>query len=308
MLAPVAVLVAAALGPLNPVDTIARSKFVRAFQTRQGEAAATVCLPAERPDQLAAQVADLPRVLRALEAAGARAVVYDLPVLPTAEQGRTSLPVVVNAKGAPTYSGVQVTGDVGKEFSSGLPVLLGMTASEQALAVVALGIHRGEKSLSQGETVGAIGGAFVGDQQFPIYGTMLFMPYLIPFLHWDKVDTWEGVAGRTVFIGACRVDKELTRYGRQPGTVAHGELFETLRDGVIIRPLPVVFDGALALAVYGAARAARSLSRRWARLAAVGIGIPAVAAILAVSLHGVWLGLTGIFVATVLAAWERPGR
>lgn len=306
---PVLLVMAGLVGPHNPIDTIGRAKFVRAIQTREGEAAATVCLPADTEDQVAGYLEDLPRVLRELERQGARALVYDLTQLPSEAQGRTTLPVVVTGGvAAPTYSTVQVAARGDKVRSVGVPVVLGVHASGLPVAVAALGLHRGEVAALVEEPVGAQAALEVGDQQWPVFGTLLFMPYLIPFLHWEHTETWEGVVGRTVFIGACRLDRELTRYGRQPGTVAHGELFETLRDAVIVRPLHWSLDPLLALGVYGLAAGARATFPARARWAVVAVGGAAIAVVLALSLHGVWLSLTGVVFAVGLALRSTASR
>ncbi len=171
-------------------------------------------------------------------------------------------------------------------------------AAVPPLAAVALAQHRGSPIASyQG------GQLHIGDQAWPARGdTHVFMPYLIPFFDWDKRPAWSGVAGRTVFLGACRLDRDLTRFGRQPGVVAHGEMFETLRDGADPVDASAATDGFLALVTTGLAAA----SRRWhVRAGPALVGVAVVLLVAWAQLHGLWLGLSGVVVGAGIQAFRR---
>lgn len=156
LVVPAVVLIAGLIGPFNPLDTVARGKFVRAFQTRKGEASATVCIPAETAQQVPGFLTDLPRVLRALEAAGARAVVFDVVPMPSATEGQTRLPVVADS--AVTYSATQTPGSGAKVRSPVSGVVIGADWQALPIAVAALGAHRGlPASDSSGDTSGDTG-------------------------------------------------------------------------------------------------------------------------------------------------------
>ncbi len=304
-------LAAAALGATahwNPADVIARGKFVRAFQTRKGEAAATLCLPATNEGERAAQLAELPEVVADLERAGARVVVLDVPAeeLPSTVFSATALPLVVGAANdgshPPMPAGVRVghrgTADIGPAaVVMGVPATA-HEASLAPLAAEALALHRGvfPPRYDHDQLV-------IGDQAWPVAdGPHTFMPYEIPFLDWGHPATWTNAPGRTVFVGACRMDRDLTRFGRQPGTVAHAEQFETLRDGLAPRDAGRSVDAGVALASTVAAAAAR----RWhARLGPLLVGAAVVGLLGWAQLGGLWVSVSGVLAGAGILALRR---
>lgn len=298
---------AGAASDANPVDVIARGKFVRAIQTKKGEASATVCLPSTTPEERAKDLAGLPQLLVDLQAAGARAAVLDLPAtdLPAPVFTASSLALIApHSASTPAAASVRtghrehaqagpasvVTGIPAVQNHGGAPVL--------SIALEALAVHRGAPPPRHDGTQ-----VYVGDQSWPnADGELRFMPYEIPFLHWSERATWSGVEGRTIFVGACRTDRDLTRFGRQPGTVAHAEQFETLRDGVVPR-----HGGAAASAMAGVlTTAAAFAARNLAPLLAPGlVGLVGLVVVAAAQLEGFWVGGTGVVVGAALAYFRR---
>lgn len=298
--APLVVLVAALCGAgglLNPVDVIARGKFVRNYQTLKGEVAGTVCLPAATEADRATQLAALPTLMADLERAGARAVALDVDAaaIPPATFTASALPIAVIGGTTASAAGAPAAGH--RDFVTAGPADVVMSAPASAggvppLGAVALGLHRAATVRAGGAQLD------IGDQGWAAHGGVHpFMPYEIPFFDWDDRSDWSGVAGRTIFVGACRLDRHLTRFGRQPAVVAHGELLETLRDGVVPREGSRAGDAVLgALSALAALAAARTSPRVGPLLVAVvGVGLVGAA-----QLSGLWIGLTGVLVGALL--------
>jgi hypothetical protein len=293
----------AALGALNPVDALVRGKWVRAVDTGKGAMTATLCIPAASHDELESFYAELPERIRALHAAGASVVALDLELpnppaalLDAASAGKTVFP---HSPGAPPAGTDRASGTTGMARTWFLPMVLGVEARSALpapLAIAALALHAGVAPV-----LDADGGARVGELRAAADGGSLnFMPFEVPFIHWSDRSTWEVARGRIVFVGACKADRDLTRFGRQPGVVAHSELIETMRVRRVVGQVPRVADVALALGVFGVAALS---GRRWGRWAALGVGGLGVAAAMAASLTGHWLGLSG----PLLAGWLRHG-
>lgn len=94
-------------------------------------------------------------------------------------------------------------------------------------------------------------------------------------------------------VGACRLERELARFGRQPGTVAHSELIETVLAGQRPRQAPVWLDLLLTL---GTGLLAFGLRRAVPRVGMVGpvvVGVLAVGAALGAALGGWFVALSG---------------
>lgn len=293
-------LAASAFGPANPLDALVRGKWVRFWDTGKGHDTATLCIPAEDAAGVSAHRGELPGRIRALHEAGARAVVIDLD-LSQADPSDGALAAAIAA--GPT---VVPAGDSAPSFDTDAPaasraqtrtpyggLVLGVPASPDSgppLAIAGLALSRGE---TPPETLQ--GRAIVADRIVAADGDLLpFMPYEIPFIHWEDAATWATAAGRIVFVGACRADRHLTRFGRQPGTVAHGELVETVLAGQRPRQAPPLVDLLLAMTTFGLGSAAGA---RLGPSAAGGIGVLGLLVSLGISLAGVWAGLTPVALA-----------
>lgn len=308
----VPVVLGAALGWRNPVDTFVRSRWVQAMDAGAGEATATLCMSASTPAEAVEQRAELTERITALHAAGAAVVAIDLDLStphPTDEALRAA------AGAGPTVFGRSMwTQPFSHEHRSGVtdmehtwlvPMNVGAplpTPGEAPLAFEALALLEGA-----GPPVASGDGWKVGSRTIPPdVAAMSFMPYRIPTLDWDDRSTWATAEGRAVFVGACALDRELTRYGDQPGAAAHGALLETARSGFFPRQANGGIDVALALATLGAGIGAR---RRFGRGGALAVGGAVVAGAMLVALTGTWLGLSGLVLAAVVAAvWKVPAR
>ncbi|MCP4805713.1 MAG: hypothetical protein GY884_10245 [Proteobacteria bacterium] len=123
----------------------------------------------------------------------------------------------------------------------------------------------------------------------------LFMPVLIPFHHWDRRDEWTAAKGHMVFIGACKADRELTRYGQQPAVVAHGEMVETFVEGRFPVYAPLGWDLLFALlTTLGAA-----FGRRVHPALSVIVGAGMLTMVMMFSLTLVWFGWSGVVVGAI---------
>lgn len=286
----------AALGALNPVDAIVRGKWVRAVDCGKGDLTATLCLPAATPAEVAALHAELPERVRGMHEAGALAVAIDLELTEVdaalagaARGGRTIF--ATRADGTPPSTDFP-SGTPGMATTWFYPMVLGIQATvgePRPLAIEAL-----VQATGQPHDGGPVDG-----------GSLNFMPYEVPFIHWTQRDTWSTAQGRIVFVGACKADRDLTRFGRQPGVVAHSELIETLRDQRVVAQVPRLLDVAFALATFGLAAWAR---RRAGRYPAALVGVLAFGLAMGVSVTGAWMGLSGPLLASLLSATWRPPR
>lgn len=299
------VLLFAALGALNPVDAIVRGKWVRAMDCGKGDLTATLCIPAEDPARVPEYMAGLPERVRALHAAGASVVALDLPIdtpdgalLEAAALGHTVFSTRDDGT-APTAA--HPAGHAEMTTTWVVPMVLGIAANQGAtmpLALQALAAH-------EGKPIGrAAGGFVVGPYRTDDDGGSLnFMPYEVPFLHWTDRATWAGAAGRIVFVGACKADRDLTRFGRQPGVVAHSELIETMRHGQRVGQVPLLVDLLVSGGCFGLAAWART---RFGAAAAAGVGVAGFIVTMAACLTGAWFGVTAPLLAGLLAAVSRP--
>lgn len=280
-------LLVASVGWRNPIDALLRGKWVRYWDTLIAEETGTVCAPAESWDELPRYVDELPAVVTALREAGVRAVGIHLPTdsLSGHEQALREA-----AGDMPLLLPSDAHVDMRRAWSprTGLGAEHVDGSWPMSVAVLAAA-HGGEPSWDGDELV-------VGPHRWvPTHDYLIFMPVLIPFHHWDRREEWSAAEGQVVFIGACRIDRELTRYGRQPSVVAHGEMVETVLEGRYPRQLPAGLDVLLALLTGAAAWVSRG---RWA-LAPIAVGVVAVGGALALSLTGLWPGLTGLALAAL---------
>ena len=326
-------LLVASLGWRNPVDGLVRGKWVRHWDTGKGEHTATLCVPAQEPSELPTYLAQLPEVVGALLEAGAAVVVLDLP-LPTEKTAAAELiqvardaavvlryPTEPGAADAFTRSAARGEGErapqpVGHaDMTHSWPPreVLGAAPPVEVdgrviwpLALQAVAELEGVDGPQRDPATGHI---VLGGTRFePTDDTFIFMPYEVPFLHWDRRDEWAQARGRIVTVGACKVDRELTRFGRQPGPVAHGELGETVYDDVFPTQLPALVDLLLALLTWGLAWLGAAVGPARARwLLPLGVGVLGVLGLLLVSLTGAWLGLSGVAVAA-LTGWLAQGE
>ena len=291
------VLLLAAVGALNPVDAIVRGKWVRHMDCGKGDVTATMCIPAEDPAGVPAYLGELPERVRALHAAGASVVALDLPIttpeaalLEAAAAGQT-----VFSTGAGAAAARSGHPDMARTWF--LPMVLGVASTSgeaTPLALEALAAHAGAPAVRDAA------GWTVGDHRSTDdRGSLNFMPYEVPFLHWTDRTTWAGAAGKIVFIGACKADRDLTRFGRQPGVVAHSELIETMRHGQDVGQVPLGVDLAVAAGSFLLAAAARA---RFGAAAAGGVGVVGFLVTMAASLTGAWFGVTAPLLAGVVAA------
>lgn len=304
----VPVVLVSALGALNPLDAIVRGKWVRAMDCGKGDVTATLCIPADTPAQLADFRAELPERVRGMHEAGASVVALDLEL---AEADPALLEAV---RAGRTVFGTRADGTaVTTDFPSGnremartlfVPMVLGVLATADvphALGVVALAIHRGQPHAARPD-----GSVDLGDLAVRADGSSLnFMPYEVPFIHWSQRDTWSTAKDRIVFVGACKADRDLTRFGRQPGVVAHSELIETILDQRRVAHVPRAVDTTYALVILTLATWAR---RRAGRYPALLVGALGFVLAMGVSLTGAWMGLSGPLLAGIAAAVWNPGR
>ncbi len=296
------VVLVAALAWRNPVDMLIRGKWVRHFDTGKGEATSTLCIPAESPAEIDGFRGDLPARVRAMHEAGATVVAIDLDLsAPHAsdaalrDAAATGKTLFARSAGASAFA--EPSGLREMESTWFLPMVLGAVVASDTgvpLAAAALAAHLGTEATPQ-----AGGSARIGD--FLAYADghlMPFMPYEVPFIHWTDTATWSTAKGRIVFVGACKADRELTRFGRQPGAVAHGELVETWRDARRPKQAHELVDVGVAMFVYAAGLLARI---RAGLGGAAAVGAVAILTSLGVALTGYWPGLSGLLVATIMA-------
>lgn len=280
-------LAVALLGRHNPADALVMGKWVRFWQTGTGEQTATMCLPAQTPDEIASYRAGLPDRVRAMHAAGATVVAVDWDLSSPHEsdealkQAARLGPTLFGREGGqPAFA--EPSGSTEMDHTWILPMVLATgPQSTQPLSVAAYALHIG------------------GPARIPHDDPVLFMPYLLPFLHWEDQADWHLAEGRVVTIGPCKADRELTRYGRQPGPVAHGEVVETLLAGQFPWEAPGWLDALFAFLTFGAAYMARF------RGGAALVGVVTVAASLGASLLGWWCGLSGLVLAALAGRWAR---
>lgn len=258
-------LVVALLGWRNGFDAVLRGKWVRHWGTEKGEHTATLCLPAQDLDEVAAQIDQLPGKLEALKEVGATVVAVDL-----------------SAFGGPSTVGTEAAhGHMRRSwFPRAALAAEGPVDGVWPLALKALADFEGAAPRSVGHEG-------------------VFMPYEVPFLHWDRPEEWGIAQGRIVFVGACALDRELTRFGRQPGPVAHSELVETLVDGVRPHQPWAIWDLLVAALVGLACAGARRLVPRAGMVLPALLGAAAVLALLVVAQQGLWLGLSGAALAAL---------
>jgi len=294
--------VAAVIGVLaaawadNSVDALVRGKWVRHFDTGTGDQTATVCLPAHTSDELTPQIAGIPERIQGVQQAGATVVMLDMDpavLQPLATEGHLQRlaeagPIVVptglsGIAGSKLHEGDRAQTRQGvAQMAMGFP-----TATEHApLAMVGLALHTGAPAPARAGQVWSV----AGHPSTPVDDHHLFMPYLIPFVHWTDTATWAQAKGRIVTFGACRVDRDLTLYGRQPTAVAPGEWIETMLAHQDPSRVPWWVDALLGLAVLGGS--AIPGKRRFR-----GLGVVGVAVALGMSLAGWWMALTPVVLA-----------
>jgi hypothetical protein len=275
----------ALLGPWNTADELLRGKWVRFWDTQIAEHTATLCLSAQTEAELPAQLEALPGKLELLEQAGASVIGVDL------ERFGGPSEVRVSGGAFPAHAEMVHSRLPAAVLGSRGPIDGVWPMSLHALAL--LEESPAPEALGEGWVMGP-------HRLEPAGEPVLFMPVLIPFVHWDRPEEWaEVVEGKVVFVGACKLDRELTHYGRQPGPVAHGEILETLHSGFWLFRVPRAVDVLVALA-FGAL--ALVLGRRFpARAPLVGLGVAVVAvfAVLGVALSGLWMGLSGAALAAL---------
>lgn len=283
------VLLLAALSRHNPVDLVVLSKWVRHWQTGQGEQTATMCLSALTEAEVAAQRDGLPERVAALRELGASVVVVDLDLSEAhpsdgalREQAARGPVIFGREPGQEPFAEPSGRADMDRSWGLGL-VRAAPAPREEPLSLVALEAHLGQPL------------------ELPADELIPFMPYLIPFLHWEDRSDWPLAEGRVVTIGACRPDRELTRYGRQPGPVAHGEVIETLLADQHPWETPWWLDLLLAGLFVVLGRLARFRGGP-VLVAAGGLGLA-----LGVALLGIWPGISGL-VLGALAGGLLPGR
>ncbi|MCB9779857.1 MAG: hypothetical protein H6742_14930 [Alphaproteobacteria bacterium] len=318
---PAALLVAlplavASLGWRNPVDALARGRFSRNFDAGDGYTAWTLCVPASSPDELPGFQAALPGVLHDLADAGVAAVGMDLPLSADAELRAATLaaaerlhvawsvehdPPAVAAHHRVASNGMLRTPVGDLNLGAKLPAGDG----PWPLAVELLALHHGGDPPHRRD-----GALVIGAHRWEDPGHALpFMPYWVGFLDWDDPQSWgEHAAGDTVVIGACRLERELARFGRQPGTVAHSELIETILAGQRPRQAHPWLDLLLTLSTGAAAGALRRFVPRAGLVGPVLVGLLGVGGALLASLTGLFLTLTGPLLAGLcfgLAAARR---
>lgn len=288
----------------NSVDALVRGKWVRHFDTGVGDQTATVCLPAYESSELGPQIEGIPERIAGVQRAGATVVMLDMsPELlqPLANEGHLqrladSGPIVVPT-GLTGIAGSKLhVGDRAQAAEGLAHMTMGFpTGTKDApLALVGLALHLGVAPPARTGEVWSI----ADHHSTPADDHHLFMPYLIPFVHWTDTATWAQAKGRIVTFGACRVDRDLTLYGRQPTAVAPGEWMETLLAHQDPKRVPWWVDALFAVAVLGGS--AVPGKRRIRGLGALGLAIA-----LGMSLMGWWMALTPIVLAAGLGiAWR----
>lgn len=278
-----------ALSRHNPVDLVVLSKWVRHWQTGHGEQTATLCMSALTADEVAEQRAQVPERVAAMLARGASVVVVDLDLSEPHPSDAALKELALGGRvifgrepGQPALAEPSGRADMDRSWGLGV-VRAAPPPREQPLSLVALEAHLG-RPVELGE-----------------HDVIPFMPYLIPFLHWEDQGDWHLAEGRVVTLGACRPDRELTRYGRQPGPVAHGEVIETLLADQHPWETPWWLDLLLAGGCLLLGRLARF------RGGPVVVALGALGLALGVSLLGTWAGLSGL-VLGALAGGRLAGR
>lgn len=202
------VVLVSSVGWHNPVDAFARSRWVRAVATGTGAATATLCMTATTPDAVEAERAELPARVAALHAAGASVVAIDLDLSvphPSDDDLRAAAtlgPTVFgHAPGRTPFSSAHRSG-VSEMVRTPL-FSLAMGAPRPApgpapLALEALALHEGAPPPSADGDAWRVGTRRVVADR----AAVSFLPYLIPFLHWNDPTTWGVVSGRVVVVGA----------------------------------------------------------------------------------------------------------
>lgn len=291
-------LLAAAFSVHNPVDALVRGKWVRFFDTLMGDHTATLCLPAQTPGEVAQHRSGLPERVAALHAAGAAVVLLDMDLsapdpsdAALAEAARLGPTVMPSGDSAPAFAWDGPTGARDQVTTPGVDLVLGIAGRDDALALRAL------EYLPGGPEARA---ALRTDQGF-----YPFMPVLLPFLHWDDRSSWDVAPGRAVFVGACKADRDWTRFGRQPAPVAHSELVETALAGRHPTQASPLLDVGLAALTFGLGLLGR---RRFGAVGVLPVAAGALALSLGISLAGVWTGLTPILIAALAALAARTPR
>lgn len=298
-------LVASVLGPGNPLDALVRGKWVRFWDTGIGGDTATLCIPAADLATVPSYRSGLAERVLGMHAAGARAVVLDLDLSESHEDDAalasaiSAGPTVVpSGASAPPFATRAVAASREQVRTPVGGMVLGLPAAPAdgpPMAIAALALSRGEAAPE-----GLDGAAIVADRIVqPDQGALPFMPYLIPFVHWDDRSTWSTAEGRIVFVGACRGERDLTRYGRQPATVAHGELVETVLAEQRPRQAPPLIDLLLGLSTFALGGVA---GQRFGAVGPVGALCLGLGTSLGLSLLGVWAGITPVVLAGVGAA------
>jgi hypothetical protein len=177
-------------------------------------------------------------------------------------------------------------------------MVLGLPASPvdgPSMAIAALALSRGESAPENLQ-----GMAIVADRIVQADGDLLpFMPYRIPSVDWEDRSSWVTVEGRIVFVGACRAERDITRYGLQPASLAHGELVETVLARQRPRQGPPLVDLILGLTTFAIGGVA---GQRFGSAGPVGALALGLTTSLGISLMGVWVGLTPVVLAGLGAA------
>lgn len=299
------VVAVAAVGANNPVDELVRGKWVRFMDTQEGHDTTFMCMEAETLAEVDDYRDELPERVRALHANGATVVVIDVDLsaphasdealVEAARVGPT-----IFAEGANPAFAEFGTGTAAMDETWFVPMVLGSVAPtehSQPLALEALALHEGvaPPSLQDGHV--RVGDHVLRD------ASQLFQPYLSPFVHWTRQDTWPTASGRVVFVGACRADRSLTHFGRQPRVVAHAEILETVLNERMPWRAPFPLDVLVALLSYALAHVGR---RRLGIAGALAAGVVALGAVSAIALGGFWFGLSGVVAATLVALRPPP--
>lgn len=277
----------------NPVDQLTVGKWVRHWQTGTGTHTATLCLSAETQAEVPAQRAELPSAISALTAAGAVAIGIDLPDPSDAEAAAVraaagSVPVIWEGAVTKMERGLL-------DMSVGMK---GQRSKRWPLSLETLAARDG------GEVQWRPDAHLVAGRQVPAEEPFAYMPYLVPFLNWDDRSTWAEVAkGRIVFVGACKPDRELTRYGRQPGPVAHSELVETVLDGTFPWRAPKWLSLAVLVPFIFSGAYLRIRLKRRSYVGEAAISLMGMAFVLGCALGGIWMGFTGLVLCPFVGAW-----
>lgn len=321
-------ILAAAQGDANPLDGILRGQWVRAVMTEKGEHTAVLCLPSKSMGEIDKYRAQLPQAFVDLKTAGVKAVGIDISLVGEHEADLSSaaaaarLPVAWSRsyvagsyRNLPKPMSVLIerSGDLsinpqraahGRMYTAPIPeMVLGTELSlgtEETvlwpLSLEVLTLYEGEGPPRWHGTSLVVGGT-VFEQEADY---LPFMPYKIPLLSWDRREDWAAIAqGRMVFIGACKADRDLTRFGRQPGAVAHAELVETVMDRVFPLQVPAWLDVIATICVGAAAFGMRRTVPQFRLIGPLFIGAVALCVSLAAALTGLWAGFTGIVLAAI---------